>query len=85
METDAMFASLDKFASLFPQINAWDFMYMGTATCAVSGTPIDLYKHCDTRRYLNIDAAGHAYRYDGRTNSYYALTNAMSAIDVVLS
>jgi hypothetical protein len=35
-----------------------DFMYMGHAGGIV------LYKHCDTRRYLNIDAVtGRFYRY----------------------
>jgi hypothetical protein len=35
-----------------------EFMYMGEAGGIV------LYKHCDTRRYLNIDAVnGRFYRY----------------------
>lgn len=39
-----------------------DFMIM----CRVLRRPrpdLVLYKHCWTRRYLNLDAAGHAYRY----------------------
>jgi hypothetical protein len=33
------------------------FMYMGRAG------EIYLYKHIDTRRYLNLDAAGQCFRY----------------------
>jgi len=35
------------------------FMYMGR-----SGT-IYMYKHIDTRRYLNLDAQGQCFRYTG--------------------
>lgn len=39
-----------------------DFMVMGKLHRR--GRPdLILYKHCDTRRYLNLDAGGHAYRY----------------------
>lgn len=36
------------------------FMYMGR-----SGA-IYLYKHIDTRRYLNLDAQGQCFRYTGK-------------------
>jgi hypothetical protein len=38
-------------------------MFMGTVRDRVSGLAIHLYKHIDTRRYLNLDDAGHAYAY----------------------
>jgi hypothetical protein len=43
-------------------IDADDFMWMGRCTLA-SDAIVHLYKHVDTRRYLNLDAAGHTYRY----------------------
>jgi hypothetical protein len=46
------------------------FMYMGTAFAG--GHIIHLYKHSDTRRYLNIDSAGTCYRYIPTTNTYTA-------------
>jgi hypothetical protein len=52
-----------------------DFMYMGHAG------GIALYKHCDTRRYLNIDAApGRFYRY---TDGDYIEIDRKQAIDHV--
>lgn len=39
-------------------------MYMGLAPNK-RGLRIQLYKHRDTRRYLNLDDAGHAYEYRG--------------------
>ena len=37
-----------------------DLMHMGTVT--YSGHRIEQYKHRDTRRYLNLDAAGQAWQ-----------------------
>ena len=37
-----------------------DFMWMG-AVDLVDGRRLHLYKHTDTRRYLRLDAEGHAY------------------------
>lgn len=39
-----------------------DFMVMARV-CRSSLPNIVLYKHCYTRRYINLDAVGHAYRY----------------------
>ena len=37
------------------------FMWMGC--CTLDGEiTVHLYKHIDTRRYVNLDTAGHAYR-----------------------
>jgi len=44
-----------------------DFMYMGPADGIEP--PIDRYKHIRTRRYINLDAAGHAHRYVGGGDS----------------
>ncbi|MEP7115325.1 MAG: hypothetical protein ABI862_18830 [Ilumatobacteraceae bacterium] len=46
-------------------LDADDFMWMGQGELD-DGTRLHLYKHCDTRRYLNLDEAGHAWRYDHR-------------------
>jgi hypothetical protein len=45
-----------------PDLDPGEFMYMGRFADR-SGVPILLYKHTLTRRYLNVDHAGHAYRY----------------------
>ena len=42
-----------------------EFMFMGAVSNARKPLTIHLYKHCDTRRYLNLDVAGHAYAYVG--------------------
>ncbi len=39
------------------------YMFMGRVE--QDGTTIHLYKHRDTRRYLNVDAQGCGWRYDG--------------------
>ena len=38
-------------------------MYMAAVRTADGAGTIHLYKHRDTRRYLNLDEAGHAYEY----------------------
>lgn len=38
-----------------------EFMYMGRVVAA-QRPPIHLYKHVHTRRYLNLDDAGHTFR-----------------------
>ncbi len=54
------------------------FMWMGrTWDC---GVVIELYKHGITRRYLNLDRFGNAYRYTGEG---YKLTAMEEALDHV--
>jgi hypothetical protein len=44
-----------------PTLRCEEFMYMGRL--AATGRPsIHMYKHIDTRRYLHLDTAGHAFR-----------------------
>jgi hypothetical protein len=45
-----------------PSFDPDDFMYMGKLTSPVAAD-VHMYKHRWTRRYLNIDGLGHAYRY----------------------
>lgn len=40
-----------------------DVMWMGRSR--QDGTTIEQYKHIDTRRYLNLDASGQAWRFVG--------------------
>lgn len=51
-----------------------EFMFMGTFVAANSAVKIELYKHELSRRYLNVDAGGNCYFYDGAAaqseNSY---------------
>jgi hypothetical protein len=43
-----------------------EFMFMGTYLPAEEGAArIELYKHQSSRRYLNVDAEGNCYVYDG--------------------
>ncbi len=46
-----------------PQFHPGEFMYMEAIRNERLGIRIHLYKHIDTRRYLNLDDAGHAYAY----------------------
>jgi hypothetical protein len=49
---------------LLPQTECANFMFMGD----VAG--IHLYKHIETRRYLNIDEAGATYVFNPKTSNY---------------
>jgi hypothetical protein len=40
-------------------------MFMGAVSNAYKRLDVYLYKHVDTRRYLNLDVVGHAYAYLG--------------------
>ncbi len=58
-------ARLSRSSDAIPSIDEDDFMYMGYVENREQRLPIHLYKHIDTRRYLNLDDGGHAYRYWG--------------------
>ena len=67
-----------------------DFMMMGGVNRAPRPR-LTLYKHCDTRRYLNLDDAGLAYRYipprgasrgSGRYIVHRDLEEALDALDL---
>ena len=45
---------------------------------------VHLYKHVDSRRYLNLDHAGFAYRYHARDRGLYAVRFALAALDDVI-
>lgn len=45
-----------------------DYMYMGEVG------PVFLYKHSDTREYVNVDASGRLYEY--RDGGYWPITPA---------
>lgn len=61
-----------------PFFVACEFMYMGTAVHR--RRPLWLYKHGWTRMYLNLDDAGHAYRYVGARNRYVAHRSLRQAL-----
>jgi hypothetical protein len=66
-------------------VEATDFMWMGRCVLA-SEAMVHLYKHVGSRRYLNLDAAGHAYRYrpaDGAAG-YETITSPATALAEVL-
>jgi hypothetical protein len=41
------------------------WMWMGAQDCEENGELVHFYKHCDTRRYVRLDARGGVYREDG--------------------
>lgn len=71
-------------------------MFMGTVRDARQQRAIHLYKHVDTRRYLNLDEDGNAYAYlgrapddagpwsGGRHGRYRALVDAIAHLDLEL-
>ena len=65
-----------------PDLDPGKFTYMGRFADR-SGLPILLYKHTLTRRYLNVDHAGHAYRYTpapGGAERYRAIRDLASVL-----
>lgn len=58
-------ARLSRLSARIPAFHPGEFMYVARVFNARKGLDIHLYKHRDTRRYLNLDAAGHAYEYRG--------------------
>lgn len=56
-------------------VDADNYMYMGTHTTynrnRIVRRCIYLYKHIDTKEYLNIDADGALYDYDAYTDQYH--------------
>lgn len=70
-----------------------EFMHMCEAT-RPDGLVLQLYKHIDTRRYLNLDANGHAYayrhrergtRYDLHDNILDAVADALNGPRPIIS
>jgi hypothetical protein len=49
-----------------PQFHPCEFMYMAAVQARRRAVTIHLYKHIDTRHYLNLDDGGHAYAYQPR-------------------
>ena len=58
-------ARLSRASDALLALDEQDFMYMAAALSVDGALTIHLYKHRETRRYLNLDDAGHAYRYCG--------------------
>lgn len=83
--------ALEQFAAVMgrhpdlPTVDPDDFMWMGAATFA-DGRVVHAYKHCDTRRYLHLDEAGHAYRYQATANGgrYLSMETPAAAISHVI-
>jgi ABC-type uncharacterized transport system ATPase component len=79
-----------------PSFHEGEFMYMAAVHNERKGLTIHLYKHIDTRRYLNLDDAGHAYAYryraddslgglsGGRYQRYRNLIDALAGADLWL-
>ena len=53
----------DAAAGCAVRLNPDDFIWMGPNAGPV-GVELERYKHYETRRYLNVDQAGHAYRFE---------------------
>ena len=69
-ETTASWAPLERIVSVasdmrrVPRLRAVDFLYL-TRLQAPGRPTLHVYKHRWTRRSLNVDNAGHAYRFGG--------------------
>ncbi len=73
-----------------PQFHPGEFMCMFAVRSKRQRVTIHLYKHRDTRRYLNLDDAGHTYAYVPRLSDlerrqcggrYRRYGNVLDAID----
>lgn len=79
-----------------PSFHEAEFMYMCAVVNKRKRLQIHLYKHRDTRRYLNLDDAGHAYEYcgpapasfdpgsGGRYRPHRSLRDALRQVDLWL-
>jgi hypothetical protein len=54
-------ARLTRHCRALPALRVDEFMYMGCLV-AVDRPAIHMYKHIDSRHYLHLDTAGHAFR-----------------------
>jgi hypothetical protein len=61
----------------------WCGGFMWMARIEEDGVAIELYKHGITRRYLNLDHSGRAWRYTGAADDSYEPTTLSEAIDHV--
>jgi hypothetical protein len=59
-------ARLSRATDELPAIDECDFMYMGCVVEPSTTLRIHLYKHIETRHYLNLDDGGHTYQYCGQ-------------------
>jgi hypothetical protein len=87
-------ARLARRSAELPSFHEAEFMWMGAVRHDRKRLTIHLYKHRDTRKYLNLDDAGHAYAYrhvesdprdeltGGRYRRYGDLVAALEAADL---
>ena len=67
-------ALLARRSSALPSFHEGEFMHMSCLESEDAAVRLQLYKHRDTHRYLNLDDAGHAYQYLGSLPSADART-----------
>jgi len=60
-----------------------DFMMMGRVQGGTDGDFIYLYKHRDTRSYLNIDLAGICWKWAGVTDTYHEIPKAAAILHAI--
>jgi hypothetical protein len=58
-------ARLSRASDALPSLDEHKFMYMAAASSRHDALRNHLYKHRESRRYLNLDDGGHAYQYCG--------------------
>jgi hypothetical protein len=82
-------------SALLPSFHEGEFMYMAMVRRPRNTLTIHLYKHFDTRLYLNLDDAGNAYAFrgpvspdsdgsGGRYQQYRSLRHAVRHVELWL-
>ena len=68
MSYEVNWGPLEGFSRKYPnEINCEDYMYMGSVNSGISENLINLYKHINTRKYINICNNGGLWMYfEGR-------------------
>lgn len=56
-------------------------MYMGEKI--IGNKHIYLYKHIDTRKYINIDEEGNFYKYNCYSKEYIGITKEIAILDLL--
>jgi hypothetical protein len=77
MQDKSKWKPLEDLAVRRPEIKPAEFMFMGMVD------EIHVYKHINTRRYINVHPNGNTFAYDPVTNSYNRVSNLTAVSDAL--